>query len=42
MIATQEMQQDWQTETATATVEIPASRDETISSLLYLVSDLLS
>jgi len=37
MIATQEMQQDWQTETATATVEIPASRDETISSLLYLV-----
>jgi RNA polymerase sigma factor for flagellar operon FliA len=34
MIATQELQHDWQTETST---EVPASRDETIRSLLYLV-----
>ena len=33
-IQTQELQQDWQTETA---VDVQASRDETIRSLLYLV-----
>jgi len=34
MIATQELQQEWQTDTA---VETPTNRDETIRSLLYLV-----
>jgi RNA polymerase sigma factor for flagellar operon FliA len=38
MIATQELQQEWSTESAVETpVETPMNRDETIQSLLYLV-----